>query len=123
MLHPVPPPEPPPILEPVQPASSTLSTSEIQFHPVFETDVKTLEKSEKFETPRERLPLQKTGQNRLTSGELLVAQTATAPPQPETFPPEFSPISAAKSAATLGQNISVGYPVEQVQVSQSSTLR
>lgn len=117
MLHPVLPPEPPPILEPVQSVNPSPLASEIKFHSVVEADVKTLENSEKSETPRETLTLKttaKTTGNRTNHGDLLVAQT-TAPDAPESFPPEFSPLTASKSAASLGQDLSVGYPVQQVQ--------
>ncbi|MUG93957.1 DUF3769 domain-containing protein [Scytonema sp. UIC 10036] len=114
MLHPVLPPEPLPIVEPVQSASPTTPlVREIGFNPVSE---KTSENKEKSEGRREKLDFQTTG-NTSTENQLQVAQTLSTPSQPETFPPEFSPITASKSAAFLGENLSIGYPLQQVQSS------
>jgi hypothetical protein len=108
MLHPVLPPEPPPILESLQSANPT---------PVLKADTKTLgnkhKSKEKSEVQRET-PLETTGQ-KPTDSDLLVAKTLAAPSEPETFPPEFSPITASKSAASLGDQLSIGYPVQELK--------
>jgi hypothetical protein len=98
MLHPVLPPEPPPIFEPLQPAPT----------PVVKTD-KTLGNKQKFEPQRETL---QTVGEKLPNRELFVAQAFSKPSEPETFPPEFSPITASKRAASLGKQLSVGYPLQ-----------
>ncbi|WP_017316136.1 DUF3769 domain-containing protein [Mastigocladopsis repens] len=107
MLHPVLPPEPPPILQPLQSANPT---------PVVKTDNKTLGNKEKSEAQRETPPLQTPGE-KLTDSKLLVAKIVSAPSEPEMFPPEFSPLTASKSAASLGQQLSVGYPLQQLKTS------
>ncbi|NJM72614.1 MAG: DUF3769 domain-containing protein [Scytonema sp. RU_4_4] len=109
MPHPVPPPEPPPILQPLQSANSVS---------VVTTDKKALGK-EKSEVQRKTSPLQTAGQ-KPTDNHLSVAKTLATPSEPETFPPEFSPITASKSAASLGQQFSVGYPLQQPKNSHSS---
>ncbi|ARV61131.1 organic solvent tolerance protein OstA [Nostocales cyanobacterium HT-58-2] len=103
MLHPVLPPEPPPNLESLKSANPVS---------VVTTDTKALGKKEKSEAQRETPSLQTAGQ-KPTDNHLLVAQTLAAPSAPETFPPEFSPITASKSSASLGQQLSVGYPRQQ----------
>ncbi|GAB1542713.1 DUF3769 domain-containing protein [Scytonema sp. NUACC21] len=111
MLHPVLPPEPPPIIEHVQSANPTPQLgSESGLSPVAEMKLDTQEKSE---TQREKLGLQTSGD---ISGEskLLVAQTLSIPSKPESFPPEFSS-NISKNAASLGQNLSVGFPLQKVQ--------
>ncbi|MEI2577863.1 DUF3769 domain-containing protein, partial [Scytonema sp. PRP1] len=104
MLHPVLPPEPPPILESLQSANPT---------PVLKADTKTLGNKEKSEVQRET-PLQTAGQ-KPTDSDLLVAKTLAAPSKPESLPPEFSPITASKSAASLGDQLSVGYPLQELK--------
>ncbi|GAA6618659.1 DUF3769 domain-containing protein [Scytonema sp. NUACC26] len=118
MLHPVLPPEPLPIVEPVQSASPTTPfVSEVGFNSVSQ---KTLENKRKSEGQREKLDFQTTG-NTSTENQLQVAQILPAPSKPETFPPEL-PVTASKTAASLGKNLSIGYPVEQVQSSHPNTL-
>ncbi|MGH8002994.1 MAG: DUF3769 domain-containing protein [Brasilonema sp.] len=109
MPHPVPPPEPPPILKSLQSANPMS---------VVTTDTKALGK-QKYEVQRETPPLQTAGQ-KPTDNHLSVAKTLAAPSEPETFPPEFSPITASKSAASLGQELSVGYPLQQPKTSYPS---
>ncbi|WP_414588169.1 DUF3769 domain-containing protein [Scytonema sp. PCC 10023] len=108
MLHPVLPPEPPPILESLQSANPT---------PVLKADTNTLgnkqKSKEKSEVQRET-PLETAGQ-KPTDSDLLVAKTLAAPSKPESLPPEFSPITASKSAASLGDQLSVGYPLQELK--------
>lgn len=108
MLHPVLPPEPPPILESLQSANST---------PVLKADTKTLgnkQKSKEKSEVQRQTPLQTAGQ-KPTDSDLLVAKTLAAPSAPESLPPEFSPITASKSAASLGDQLSVGYPLQKLK--------
>ncbi|MBW4633387.1 MAG: DUF3769 domain-containing protein [Iphinoe sp. HA4291-MV1] len=110
MPHPVLPPEPPPILKSLQSANPIS---------VVTTDTKVLGK-EKSEAQRETPPhFLSTGQ-KPTNNHLLVAKALAAPSAPETFPAEFSPITASKSAASLGQEFSVGYPLQQRENSHPS---
>jgi hypothetical protein len=105
MPHPVPPPEPSPIFESSQSANPVS---------VVTTDAKTLNK-EKSARKRETPPLQTAEQEPL----IYSTKTLAAPNEPETFPPEFSPITASKSAASLGE-VSVGYPLQQPETSHTS---
>jgi len=99
MLHPVLPPEPPSILEPVKPANSILTIGNTKLQSV--------------------VKLVETSGDNLTENELGVAKTLSVSSTPETFPPEFSPLTTVKSASELGQQLSVGYPLQQVEVSSS----
>ncbi|KAB8335296.1 DUF3769 domain-containing protein [Scytonema tolypothrichoides VB-61278] len=99
MPHPVPPPEPPPILESSQSANPMS---------VVTTDTKTLRQ-------RETPPLQTAEQKPL----IYSAKTLATPSEPESLPPEFSLITASKSAASLGE-VSVGYPLQQSETSHPS---
>ncbi|MEC4816675.1 MAG: DUF3769 domain-containing protein [Scytonema sp. PMC 1069.18] len=118
MLHPVPPPEPPPIFDPVQPANIIPVTSNIQA--IYELDTKTLGNKKLLDAQGDKSLSQTVGKSPTARG-LLVAQTPASPSKPETLPPEFSPltIANAKNAASLGQNLSVGYPLQQVEASNT----
>lgn len=108
MLHPILPPKPPPILESLQSANPT---------PVLKAEAKTLGNKQKFKEKSElqrETPLPTAGQNPSESN-LLVAKTLAAPSEPESFPPEFSPIASSKSAASLGDRLSVGYPLQELK--------
>ncbi|MEA5507279.1 DUF3769 domain-containing protein [Halotia wernerae UHCC 0503] len=121
MLHSVPPPALLPVIEPVQTANSISLKSDIQFPSVVETDSNTSENLEKFHVQRETPQIPSVGQTN-DSVRLLTTNEATrdnsiASNSPETFPPEFSPVNASRSAANLGQPQVVGYPMQQVQAS------
>ncbi|RCJ24802.1 organic solvent tolerance protein OstA [Nostoc minutum NIES-26] len=125
MLHSVPPPTLPPILEPVQPVNSITSASTIQFPAIAEATSPSIQvNKEKSELKRETPPIPNTGiaenspllsSNDVTKYNLVAAKIA-APNKPETFPPEFSPLAASRSAVNLGQPQAVGYPMQQVKV-------
>ncbi|MBR8837772.1 MAG: DUF3769 domain-containing protein [Stigonema ocellatum SAG 48.90 = DSM 106950] len=100
MLHPVLPPEPPLILEPLERANPNLRLGDTQSKSVV------------------KLALG-TARDDSTQNELVVPKTLSAPSTPETFPAEFSPLTPVNSAAFLGQQLSVGYPLQQVEVSGS----
>ncbi len=93
MLHPVLPSEPSQILEPVQKANPIPITGNTKLHSV--------------------VKLVETAGDNSTENELVVAKALSAPSTPETFPAEFSPPTTVKSAAQLGQQLSVGYPLQQ----------
>lgn len=87
MSHPVPPPEPPPIIQ-IQPEA-------------FHSDTLT--------------PYASTTQS--------VTATQTSSASPKSFAPKPDLSSAAKSAELLGAPISVGYPVEQVEIKNTAAVR
>ncbi|MBD2775047.1 DUF3769 domain-containing protein [Iningainema tapete] len=45
--------------------------------------------------------------------ELVIVKALSQTATPETFPAEFSPVSVTRSAASLGENLAIGYPVQQ----------
>jgi Protein of unknown function (DUF3769) len=126
MLHPVLPPAPPPILGSLQPANPVPTEGDIKLHSV-EADVGThlkAEKSPQQETShivssghQENSALPKALKS--TKNESGVAKTLSKPNKPESFPPEFSPINAVKSAAALGEPLAIGFPIESVEGSVS----
>lgn len=107
MLHPVLPPDPPPIIETLKPANSISSASAVEA----QTGVQQPASPENTENSRRLATPIKVNQD-----DLVVAKTLFAPPKPETSPPEFSPLIAHRSAALLGQPLTVGYP----QISSSN---
>lgn len=112
MLHSVPPSSPPPILEPSKPAD--ISVGNVPK----ETDTKTLGNKEKSEAQRQT-PLGQTPGDTPTENELSLAKTPSAISQPETFPSEFSPLTASTRAAPLGEQLTIGYPLQQPQGSNT----
>ncbi|MBD2384520.1 DUF3769 domain-containing protein [Cylindrospermum sp. FACHB-282] len=101
MLHPVLPPVPPSIIEPLKPGNSISSAV------VIEAETET----QQFVSPgntgnfRHLPTLIKANQD-----EVVVAETLSTVPRPETFPPEFSPLTASRNAGLLGKPLAVGYP-------------
>ena len=128
MLHPVLPPASLPILEPVQTANALPSVSDTQFYSLVETDTKG--NPEKPEQQKETPQFPTVGNTNAALGlpaaisttrnNLITAKTPAAPSTPETFPPEFSPLTTSRSAANLGQPLKVGYPIQQVAASNTS---
>ncbi len=128
MLHPVLPPNPPPIVKPLPAAHLLSSADEQQFPVVVATDTKTQGTKEKSHQEREtsQLPTAKDKQDSLSlptpingnQNNLVVAQIKTVPNAPESFPAEFSPLTASTSAGVLGQPMVVGYPVQHEGGSQ-----
>ncbi|NWF59414.1 MAG: DUF3769 domain-containing protein [Fischerella sp.] len=143
MFHPVLPPEPPPIIEPLQAANLLVtavgdrqlhSQSDRQLDSVGEqtscsscagTDSKTQANTE---NPQEQKPATSSSTDKPleqsaqpTKDELSVAKTLSTlstPTTPETFPAEFSPHRMIENSATLlGEPLSVGYPLQQLQAS------
>ncbi|MGI8499902.1 MAG: DUF3769 domain-containing protein [Hassallia sp.] len=107
MLHPVLPPAPPSIVEPLQPANPILTGSDTKFHSIAELEAL----SQENQPQRQPDSVSPTPQN-ATRQDLAVTQTQTALSQPESFPPEFSPLTAVKSAAGLGESMGISYPVQ-----------
>ncbi len=130
MLHPVLPPDAPLIVEPLQSANPISSASETKFPSVVETETGTQENKDKSKKQQEYLPhLATTGKKRSyrrlstplngTQDDFVVAEVLSAPNTPETFPPEFSPLTTPESAALLGQPLVIGYPMQEVKASNS----
>ncbi|MBH8571856.1 DUF3769 domain-containing protein [Nostocaceae cyanobacterium CENA369] len=123
MLHSVPPPTLPPILEPIQPVNYTTSASELQF-PALAQANPGIQENRDSKQKREAPTIPNTGivgnsqpviSNDTAQYNSLTAKLA-APNKPETFPPEFSPLAASRSAVNLGSPQVVGYPMQQVKV-------
>ncbi|MBE9034691.1 DUF3769 domain-containing protein [aff. Roholtiella sp. LEGE 12411] len=128
MLHPVLPPDPPLIREPLQLANSVSSANETKFTSVVETETGTKQENKDKSKQQKDLPhlapASDTGSYRrlptpvnATQDNLVVAEVLSAPNTPETFPPEFSPLTTSESAALLGQPLTVGYPMQEIKTS------
>jgi hypothetical protein len=128
MLHPVLPPDPPLIREPLQLANSVSSASETKFTSVVETETGTKQENKDKSKQGKDLPyLAPASDTRsyrrlptpvnATPDNLVVAEVLSAPNTPETFPPEFSPLTTSESAALLGQPLTVGYPMQEIKTS------
>jgi len=125
MLHPVLPPDPPPILEPLQIANPVSSVSDTKSASVVKTGISLSTDKSKHDKDLAHLPI--AGEIKSdplsatsldsTADEVLVAETPSPPNAPETFPPEFSSGSTSQSAALLGESLEVGYPTQEVQIS------
>jgi Protein of unknown function (DUF3769) len=118
MLHSVLPPAPPSIVEPLQPANPILTGSDTKFHSIAELEAK----AQKNQAQRQSEIVSPTPQH-TTRQDLAAAQTQAAPSQPESFPPEFSPLTVVKSAAGLGESMGISYPVQKdaIVASESKT--
>ncbi len=124
MLHPVLPPDPPPIVEPLQPANPVSSASDINSASGVKTGISLNTDKFKHQKDLSHLMIANDTKSYLRSPtslnsnsyDLLIAETPSAPEPPKTFPPEFSSVSSSKSAALLGQSLEVGYPTQQVQI-------
>jgi hypothetical protein len=133
MLHPVLPPDPPLILEPLEPASHTSTASAPKFSSVVETQTQTQGNKDKSKPQKDLPQLANAGKTEsyrhlstpinATQNDLVVAETLSKPDTPETFPPEFSPINAPSNAALLGQPQAVGYPMQEVAASNLQNVR
>lgn len=125
MLHPFLPPNPPPILESLQPVNPASSASHTKFLSVVETGMQ--EKTDKSQQSKNLAQLAAAGDTKSnsplptptnsTQDDLVIAETPSVSHPPETFPPEISPITDSGSAALLGQPLVVGYPRPEVKTS------
>ncbi|MCM0593295.1 MAG: DUF3769 domain-containing protein [Gloeotrichia echinulata DVL01] len=130
MLHPVLPPAPLPILEPLPTGNLISSADEQKAGSVVVNQTKAHQTKDKSNQQREisQFPTAKDKQNSLPRAtpinanqhNLVVAQTRSAPNPPETFPPEFSPLTGATSAELLGQGLVIGYPMQHKGDSQDA---
>jgi len=96
MLHPVLQSATPLILKPLQRANPISTTGDNNLQSVV------------------KLSLENSGDNS-TENKLAVAKTLSTPSTPETFPAEFSLLTTPNSAASLGQDLTVGYPLQQAE--------
>ncbi|WP_339459942.1 DUF3769 domain-containing protein [Nodularia spumigena] len=122
MLHPIPPPATLSIVEPVPSANSSLYARDSQFPSVVTNQTDT-QGDKKKSPPLQRIPqISNVGDAEPALGlstpinstrDNLSAQTLATPNTPKTFPPEFSPFTASKSAANLGKSQTVGYSGQQ----------
>ncbi|MBD2532368.1 DUF3769 domain-containing protein [Nostoc flagelliforme FACHB-838] len=125
MLHPVLPPDPPPIVESLQTVNPASSASHTNFLSGVDTGIH--EKTDKSKQPKvlAQLPIagniksdpQLSTPLNSTQDDLVVAETSSVPHSPETFPPETSPLANSGSAALLGQSLVVGYPTQEATTS------
>ncbi|QLE55512.1 DUF3769 domain-containing protein [Nostoc sp. TCL26-01] len=127
MLHPVLPPAPPSLVEPIQPANSPLSASDTQFHLVSEIDYSPQKKQEIDNLQQQTSPrsivkpidnfrpaatLGITPSPTLSQLKLATSTPTPSTTKPETFPPEFSLPPTPTSAVNLGQPVAIGYPIQ-----------
>ncbi|MDZ8188071.1 MAG: DUF3769 domain-containing protein [Nostoc sp. ChiSLP02] len=125
MLHPVLPPDPPPILKPLQTANPVSSVSDTKSASGVETGTILNIGKSKHHQDLAQLTIADKTKNDLrsptspdsTDGEVLGTETPSVPEPPKTFPPEFSSLTVSKSAALLGKSIEIGYPRQEIQIS------
>ncbi len=125
MLHPVLPPDPPPIHESLKPVNPTSSASHTKFLSLVETGMQ--EKTDKSKQPKDLAKLAIAGDTKndpplptpinSTQDDLVAPKTLSVSHPPETFPPEISPIANSGNAALLGRSLVVGYPKQEVKTS------
>jgi lipopolysaccharide export system protein LptA len=125
MLHPVLPPDPPPIIESLQPVNPASSASHTKFLSGVDTGIH--EKTDKFKQPKvlAQLAIADNTKSELqlptpinsTQDDLVVAETSSVSHSPETLPPETSPLSDSGTAVLLGQSLVVGYPTQEAKTS------
>jgi Protein of unknown function (DUF3769) len=120
MLHPVLPPDPPPIVESLQPVNPTSSANHTKFLPGVDTGIH--EKTDKSKQPKALANLAITGNTKSdpplpivinsTEDDLVIAKTSSVPDSPTA-----SPHTDSGSAALLEQSLVVGYPTQEVSTS------
>ncbi|MBD2491587.1 DUF3769 domain-containing protein [Aulosira sp. FACHB-615] len=115
MLHPVLPPAPPPVIEPIKSTNSLSSVDNPQTYAFVESASDAQNTAEKPQTakiadtknlPPQLVPIASTSDN------LVKTKTLPTPHTPETLPPALSPFSPSRSATSLGQPLSIGYGVQ-----------
>jgi hypothetical protein len=84
-----------------------LTGSDTRFHSITELEAS----SQKNQPQRQPDSVSPTPQ-KATRQDLAVIQPQSTPSQPESLPPEFSPFTAVKSAAALGESMGISYPVQ-----------
>ncbi|MCC5637849.1 DUF3769 domain-containing protein [Nostoc sp. CHAB 5844] len=124
MLHPVLPPAPPPVLEPIKSTNSLSSVGNTQIHafvePVSELQnapekPKSTNVADSKNVPPQLVPL-KTASDNLVTKKIPPANT------PE-IPSALSPVSTSRNAANLGQPLGIGYGIQSVNVSGQNTAQ
>ncbi|MBG1261385.1 DUF3769 domain-containing protein [Nostoc commune] len=125
MLHPVLPPDPPFILESLQAVNPASSASHTNFLSGVDTGIHEKTKKSKQSKDLAELAIARETKSdpplptfiNSTQDGLVVAETASVPHSPETFPPEIPPINSSRTAAPLGRSLIVGYPTQQLKTS------
>ncbi|BAY14980.1 hypothetical protein NIES21_07660 [Anabaenopsis circularis NIES-21] len=121
MLHPVLPPAPPPVLEPIKSTNSLPSVINTQVHAFVEPVSDTQNLPEKPQSTKiadsKNVPPQTLVPIASAADNLGTAKTIPTPNTPETLPPALSPFSPSRNAATLGQPLGIGYGIQTVNVS------
>ncbi|MBD2566950.1 DUF3769 domain-containing protein [Anabaena lutea] len=116
MLHPVLPPDSPPIVEYLKPATSPASASAVEE----QADVQQLATPGNLIETDNGLP----NSNRANQDNLVAAKPLPLTPEPEKLPPEFSPLRASRTAAFLRKSLAVTAPqVETADNSNTSSLK
>ncbi|MBW4645977.1 MAG: DUF3769 domain-containing protein [Goleter apudmare HA4340-LM2] len=113
MLQPVLPPTPPAILKPLQPVSLVSPAQDAKFNSVVETDTGRQGNQNLSQAEGNENSLTLPTTVKATRNNLVVSQTLSTPNTPESFPPEFSPVSTSNSAAVLGEPLAIGYSVQR----------
>jgi len=125
MLHPVLPPAPPPVIEPIKSTSSLSSVSNTQTYSFVDrvSDPENIPEKPKSihiadsKNAPQLVPI-------ATAPDNLVTTTALPTPNsPETLPSALSPFSTSKNAASLGQPLGIGYGIQPVNVSGQNTAQ
>jgi hypothetical protein len=125
MLHPVLPPEPPPIVESLQLVNPASSASQTSLLSGVETGIHEKTHKSKQSKVLAQLPIagninsdrQLPTPINSTQDDLVVTETSSVPHSPETLPTESSSLANSASAALLGRSLVVGYPTQEVTIS------
>lgn len=124
MIHPVLPPTPPAISEPLPSLNVVSSVQDVNLSSVVETDTRRQRNQNpsqqegskaQFPTARAKVNSRQALPTTVkdTQNQQLVTQALSTLNAPETFPPEFSPLSSTQKAALLGKPLAVGYSVQR----------
>ncbi|MBD2436611.1 DUF3769 domain-containing protein [Nostoc sp. FACHB-110] len=117
MLHPVLPPAPPPIVEPAKPVNSLTSASDSNTLALIEPVNPQQQPKQLAQTPQSPSLAEANNSPVINSSsppesEQLETHNIPTPHPPETIPAGLPAFSNAKSAANLGQPLSVGYSLQ-----------
>jgi hypothetical protein len=117
MLHPVLPPDSPPIVEYIKLAQSLSSASVVEAG----TAMQKLENSRNIDISQ-GLPTPTTAPKKANENDSGVAEPLSLSPQSENIPPEFSPQHTGGNAAVLGTGLEVGYPQTKPVVAEENAV-
>ncbi|HEY9804340.1 MAG TPA: DUF3769 domain-containing protein [Leptolyngbyaceae cyanobacterium] len=121
MLHPVLPPAPPPLVEPIQPANSPSSANDSQFSSFAEIDTSSQSKQDAKLAQKQfsNTTVEKTEDSTQLASpvsnktdDFIATPVIAKPSTPKTLPPEFSSLNTSSSAVNLGQPQAIGYSVD-----------